>query len=353
MEKKHIKTVVIGAGQSGLAVAYYLKKNNEEFVLLDSRENVGNSWRERWDSLRLFTPSQYDGLPGFKYPAARGTLPAKEEIADYLSRYAKKFSLPIELNTKVLELNNTEDDYEIITSKGKIYANNVVVATGTNPSPYIPSFASELNENIVQIHSSKYKNPHSFPASNTLVVGAGTSGVEIAVELSKTRPTMLSGKPTPHIPDFIFRYFGRLYWLFAYYVLTVKTPIGRKVKSIVTTSGGPLISVSMNEVKEAKVEQLPRLKGVENGLPLLENGHIVSVSSIIWATGFKPDFSWIKFDVTGENGWPKTNRGIAEEFEGLYFAGMIFQFGLTSGLVGGVGRDAAFVVNHLHKRYKK
>lgn len=353
MEKKRIRTVVIGSGQSGLAAAFYLKKNNEEFIILDSGENVGNSWRERWDSLRLFTPSQHDGLPSFKYPAVRGTLPTKEEMADYLSNYAKRYSLPIELNTKVLELNNIGDGYEVITSKGKIYTDNVVVATGTNPNAYIPSFASELNEDIVQIHSSKYKNPQLFPASNTLVVGAGTSGVEIAIELSKSRPTLLSGKPTPHIPEFIFRYFGRLYWLFAYYILTVKTPIGRKVKPIITTSGGPLISVSMNEVKEAKVERLPRLKGVENGLPVLDNGRILSVTSIIWATGYKPDFSWIKLDVTDKNGWPITYRGISEKFKGLYFVGMIFQFGLTSGLVGGVGRDAAFVVNHLRKTNKK
>lgn len=353
MKKRHIGTVVIGAGQSGLAAAYFLKKNNEKFIILDSGNAVGNSWRERWDSLRLFTPSQYDGLPGFKYPAARGTLPTKEEMADYLSNYANKFSFPVELNTKVMELNKSGGGYELITSNGNIYAKNVIVATGTNPYAYVPEFSSDLNEQIKQIHSSEYKNPQSFPASDTLVVGAGTSGVEIAIELSKSRPTFLSGKPTPHIPDFIFRYFGRLYWLFAYFILTIKTPVGRKVKPIITASGSPLISVSINEVKEAGIECLPRLKGVENGLPLLDDGRILEVASIVWATGYKPDFSWIKFDVSDAAGWPKTYRGISKEFQGLYFAGMIFQFGLTSGLVGGVGRDAAYLVNHLHKRSKK
>ncbi len=353
MEKKHSRTVVIGAGQSGLAVAYFLKKYNEEFIILDSANQVGSSWRERWDSLRLFTPSQYDGLPGLKYPAVRGTLPSKEEMADYLSNYAKKYSIPVELNTSVLALTKTGDGYEIITSKGKIYAKNVIVATGTNPTAYIPAFSSDLNKNILQIHSSKYKNPQLLPASNTLVVGAGTSGVEIAIELSKSRPTFISGKPTPHIPDFIFRYLGRLYWLFVYYILTIKTPMGRKVKTIITKSGGPLISVSIHEVNKAKIERLPRLKGVEKGFPLLEDGRILNVASVVWATGYKPDFSWIKLDASEANGWPKTYRGISKEFEGLYFVGMIFQFGLTSGLVGGVGRDAAYVVNHLHRRSKK
>jgi putative flavoprotein involved in K+ transport len=353
MENKQIGTVVIGAGQAGLAAAYFLKMKQEDFIILDSGNEVGHSWRERWDSLRLFTPSQYDGLPGFKFPAVRGTLPTKEEMADYLSNYAKKYALPVVLNTSVLELNTSGDGYELITSNGTVYAKNVIVATGTNPKAYIPAFSSDLNENIKQIHASLYKNPQLFPASNTLIVGAGTSGVEIAIELSKSRQTFLSGNPTPHIPDVIFRYFGRLYWWFAYYMLTIKTPIGRKVKPVITTSGGPLISVSMNEVDEAKIERLPRLKGVENGLPCLEDGRVLEVASIVWATGYKPDFTWIKFLKSDPNGWPGTYRGISEEFKGLYFVGMIFQFGLTSGLVGGVGRDAAYVVNHLHKRSKK
>jgi len=302
--------------------------------------------------LRLFTPSQHDGLPGFPFPAARGALPTKEEMADYLSNYAKKYSLPVQSRTKVIELNKTSNNYQIITSKGNIYADNVIVATGTNPNPYIPAFASELDNNIVQVHSSKYKNPQLLPSINTLVVGAGTSGVEIAIELSKSRPTMISGRATPHIPDFVFRYAGKLYWWFAHNILTLGTPIGRKVKPKIISGGAPLISVSLENVKEAKVELLPRLIGVQQGLPQLEDGRVLSVTSIVWATGYRPDFSWIKLDITDNSGWPQTNRGISEKFKGLFFVGMLFQFGLTSGLVGGVGRDAAFVVNHLRKTNK-
>lgn len=349
MEKEHLSTVIIGAGQAGLAAAYYLKKLNDDFIILDEGNHIGDSWRQRWDSLRLFTPSQYDGLPGFPFPDNRGSLPTKDEMADYLLNYSNKFSLPVQLNTKVIELKKTSDYYEIITSKGNVYADNVIVATGTNPIAYIPTFASDLNKNIVQIHSSKYKNPESFHSLNTLVVGAGTSGVEIAIELSASRPTMLSGQATPHIPDFIFRYVGKQYWWFAHNILTLSTPIGRKVKPKIIGGGAPLISVSMENVKEAKVEQLPRLKGVQNGLPQLEDGRVLTVTSIVWATGYRPDFSWIKFDVTDNSGWPQSNRGISEKFKGLYFVGMVFQFGLTSGLVGGVGRDAAYVVNHLTK----
>jgi len=349
MEKEQFSTVIIGAGQAGLAAAYYLSKINDDFILLEEGNQIGDSWRQRWDSLRLFTPSQHDGLPGFPFPAIRGTLPTKEEMADYLSNYANKFSLPVQLDTKVIELNKTTDRYEIVTSKGKVYADYVIVATGTNPNAYIPTFAKDLDKNIVQIHSSEYKNPQSFPASNTLVVGAGTSGVEIAIELSSSRPTMISGHPTPHIPDFIFRYAGKLYWWFAHNVLTINTPIGRKVKQKVISGGAPLISVSLENAIEARVEHLTRLSTVQNGFPKLQDGRVLSVSSIVWATGYRPDFSWIKFDVTNEHGWPKNVRGISKEFRGLYFVGMVFQFGLTSGLVGGVGRDAAFIVNHIHK----
>ena len=349
MNGAKFSTVIIGAGQAGLAAAYYLKKTGDDFILLDEGEHIGDSWRRRWDSLKLFTPSEHDGLPGLPFPAPKGTLPTKEEMADYLSNYAEKFSLPVQLGTKVLELNKAPDSYEITTSKGKVYSDNVIVATGTNPKAFIPSFATELDNEIVQIHSSNYKNPQQFMAPDTLVVGAGTSGVEIAIELSESRPTTIAGKATPHIPDFALRYGGIVYWWFIHHILTLQTPIGRKVGQKIKNSGAPLISVSMEDVKKANIEHLPRLKGASHGLPQLEDGRTLSVSSIVWATGYRPDFSWIKLDVSDQSGRPQTKRGVSEKFVGLYFVGMLFQYGLTSGLVGGVGRDAAYVVNHIKK----
>ena len=214
MDKIHLRTVIIGAGQSGLAAGYYHKKTGEDFTILEEEHQIASSWRKRWDSLRLFTPSQHDSLPGFTFPAAKGTLPTKDEMADYLSNYMKEFNLPVQFDTKVVELNKIPEGYEIKTSKGTVIALNVIVATGTNPIAYLPAFASEPNKDIVQVHSSVYKNPQSFVASSTLVVGAGTSGVEIALELSESRPTMISGNPTPQIPDFVFHFLGNLYWWF-------------------------------------------------------------------------------------------------------------------------------------------
>jgi putative flavoprotein involved in K+ transport len=343
-------TIIIGAGQSGLAAGYFLLKAGEDFLILDAAKNIGDSWRKRWDSLRLFTPSQYDGLPGFSFPAPRNTMPSKDEMANYLEKYAEKYNLPIRMGVKINHLSKSGSGFEINTTDFVFKCDKVIVATGTNPIPRIPEFAKDLDKNIHQIHSSQYLNPDSLPLGSVLVVGAGTSGVEIAIELAKSRPTLISGHPTFHIPEPVFRYAGRIYWWFVSNILTVRTPIGRKAKKSIVKGGGPLINVSVKDLVDAGVEQVPRVAGVENGNPKLEGERKLVVSSIVWATGFKPDFSWIDLKITDENnGWPKTNRGVSTEIAGMYFIGMLFLYGLTSGLVGGVGRDAAYIAKHIHQ----
>ena len=350
-QKDRWKTIIIGAGQAGMAAGYYLQKTGEDFLIIDSAKRVGDSWRQRWDTLRLFTPSQYDGLPGFPFPAPRDTFPSKDEIADYLEKYATRFNLPVQLNEKVIRLNRGPSGFEITTSKRVFNAENIIVATGTNPCPKIPEFAGDLDRNIFQIHSSQYKNPNSLPPGNVLVVGAGTSGVEISLELAGSRNTMLAGVPTFHIPDPIFRYAGRIYWWFVSHLLTVRTPIGRKAREGILKGGGPLIRVSAKDLIPAGVEHVSRVAGTEKGYPKLEDGRVINATSIVWATGYKPDFSWIDLDITDkENGWPVTKMGVSEHIPGMYFMGMIFQYGLTSGLVGGVGRDAAYIVKKIHHR---
>lgn len=345
------KTIIIGAGQAGLAMGYLLQKTGEDFLIIDTAKRVGDSWRHRWDTLCLFTPSQYDGLPGFPFPAPRDTFPSRNEMADYLDTYATKFNLPVQLNEKVVRLSRGSSGFEITTSKSVLKADNVIVATGTNPFPKIPEFAGDLDRSIFQIHSSQYTNPNSLPPGNVLVVGAGTSGVEIAIELAGCRQTMLAGVPTFHIPDPIFKYAGRVYWWFVSHVLTVRTPIGRKARMGILKGGSPLIRVSQKDLISAGVEQVPRVANIENGFPKLEDGRVIKVASIVWATGYKPDFSWIDFDITDkENGWPITKMGVSPDVKGMYFMGMLFQYGLTSGLVGGVGRDAAYVVSQIQQR---
>ena len=345
--EKHLHTVIIGGGQAGLATGYFLRRMNKEFIILDENMRIGDSWRKRWDSLKLFTPSQHDGLPGMPFPEFKGSFPGKDEMADYLELYAIKFSLPVQLNVKVNHLHFLNSHYEIETSKQKLISDNVVIATGTNPFPKIPAISSDLNPEIFQIHSSRYSNPETLHPGDVLVVGAATSGIEIALEISKTHKTFISGKPTFHIPDNVIKYGGELYWWFISNIITVRTPIGKKAKKSIIHGGSPLIRVSSRDLEVAGIKCLPRVSGTENGFPKFEDNSVMKVSSVIWATGYKPDFSWIGMDVTDETGWPLTNRGVSPVSKGLYFIGMPFQYGLTSGLVGGVGRDAAYISRHI------
>jgi len=348
INKDRWDTIVIGAGQAGLAVSYYLKKAGIDHIVLDSNSRTGDTWRNRWDSLKLFTPAEHDSLPGLPFPAPRGTFPGKEEMASYLENYADKFKLPVAAGIKVKKLISKNSHMVLEHSGGVLSAEKVVVATGTNPVPNIPKFAKDIAPEINQIHSSQYKNPDSLPDSETLVVGCGTSGAEIAIELAGTRPVKISGKPTPHIPDAVLKYLGEPYWWFVSNIVTVKTPIGRKAKKSILKGGAPLIRISVKHLEKAGVERLPKVKGINNGLPVLENGRTVSVSNIVWATGYKPDFSWIDAgeNIFDDKGWPVTQRGVPA-VKNLFFAGMLFQYGLTSGLVGGVGRDAEFIVNKI------
>jgi putative flavoprotein involved in K+ transport len=341
--------VIIGSGQAGLVTGYYLKKMNKHFIILDKNNRIGDSWRKRWDSLKLFTPVQHDGLPGLSFPGSRGSFPGKDEMADYLERYATEFMLPIQLNTKVNHLYPLNNHFEIETSLNKLIAHNVVIATGTNPFPKVPSLSSDLSKDIFQIHSSEYVNAESIPQGDVLVVGAATSGIEIALEVSKTHRTFISGRPTFHIPDKAIRYGGELYWWIINYVITERTPIGKKAKKKLTNGGSPLIRVSADDLRSAGINNLPRVAGTKEGFPMLEDNSIIKVRSVIWATGYRPDFSWIGLDVTNEHGWPLARRGISTVRKGLYFVGMPFQYGLTSGLVGGVGRDAAYITRHIRK----
>jgi putative flavoprotein involved in K+ transport len=346
-EDNRWNTVIIGAGQAGLAAGYFLKEMGSKFIILDMNDSIGDSWRKRWDSLLLFTPSQYDGLPGMPFPAARNSFPDKDEMAGYLEKYAARFSLPVRSNVRVINLNRPNGSYEMDTTAGKIITDNVIVATGTNPIPRIPAFASDISEEIFQLHSSGYKNPGSLPPGDILVVGAGTSGIEIAIEISDSHKTIISGNPTFHIPDNLLKYGGALYWWLINNILTVKTPIGKKARSKVLNGGSPLIRISASDLDRAGITRVPKVSGVSNGKPLMEDGTVLDISGIIWATGFRPDFSWIDINITDETGWPVTERGVSLYSKGLYFNGMPFQFGLTSGLVGGVGRDAEYISKYI------
>jgi putative flavoprotein involved in K+ transport len=350
-----VNTVVIGAGQAGLATGYHLAQRGEEFLILDAEEHVGDGWRRRWDSLRLFTPARYSSLPGLAHPDP-GAYLGKDEVADYLERYAERFALPVRHGVRVTGLEKAADGFRLSTSAGEngateLRARNVVVASGATRVPAVPGFASELDADIRQLHSDEYRNPGSVAPGPVLVVGAGTSGAEIALELAResaqAHPVFLAGRPTPHIPDAVFRLAGGLYWAFVNGVLTRSTPIGRKVAWGFHSRGAPLIRISMKQVEAAGVQRLPRITGVTDGQPTADGAAVPRPATVIWATGYRPGLDWIAGLPLDENGLPVTRRGTVESMPGLFFVGMPFQYALTSQLLGGVGRDAWFVVGQI------
>jgi putative flavoprotein involved in K+ transport len=350
-----VETVVIGGGQAGLSVGYHLAQRGLPFVILDAEQRVGDVWRRRWDSLRLFTSARYDGLDGLPFPAPPDSFPTKDEMADYLEAYATHFELPVRSGTRVQRLSREGDRYLVDAGDQRFEAANVVVAVGTFQRPCVPGFASELAADLVQFHVVDYRHPGQLQPGDVLLVGAGNSGSELAMELSHDRQVWMSGRDTGHIPFRVDGWFGRtlgvpfvLRFLFRR-ILTVSTPIGRRVRPKVLTTGGPLIRVKPRDLAEAGVERVPRVEGVREGRPLLADGRVLDVANVVWCTGFHPGFSWIDLPIHGPDE-PRHEAGIVADHPGLYFVGLHFLSALASDMIHGAGEDAARVVEHLAAR---
>jgi putative flavoprotein involved in K+ transport len=348
-------TIVIGGGQAGLAAGYFLKRQGDKFIILDENKRTGDSWRKRWDSLRLFTPSKFNALPGAPFPKPGDYLPAKDEVADYLEGYTRQFNVPVRHGVKVEELRLNGQGYHISAGDSNFFARNVIIATGPFQRPQMPAFANQLDPSILQLHSSAYRNPHQISASSVLVVGAGNSGAEIALELVKAgKRVWLAGRDVGRIPANgpLGKVFGgHPIWWFMSHVLTVNTPIGRKVRASELHHGTPLGRLHRQEITETGVELVPRVSGIQSGKPQLEDGHILPAEGVIWATGFRPDYHWINLSIFDEHGFPRHWRGIVQDAPGLYFIGLMFQTALSSSLLGGVGTDAAYITDQIaHNR---
>lgn len=349
-------TLVIGGGQAGLAVGHFLTQRKVNYVILDQNQRTGDSWRDRWDSLCLFTPSQFNNLPGMPFPAAKNYLPPKNEVADYLEEYARHFKLPVRYSLKVDCLERNSQDYQLTAGANSFRARNVIVATGPFQRPYVPALTSQLDPAIRQIHSSEYRNPAQISANSVLVVGAGNSGAEIALELSRTgKQVWVAGRDvgrTPNNSPFGRIFDGRPFWWFVTHMLTVDTPVGRKMQARMIHHGTPLGRATREEISKAGVSLTPRLAGIRDGKPQLEDERILPVEAVIWATGFQPNYHWIKFPLIDAGGYPQHVRGIVQNAPGLYFIGLIFQTGLSSSFLGGVGKDAAYIAAQVAARGK-
>jgi len=351
---EHFETLIIGGGQAGLAVGYHLAQKDRPFVILESNERIGDNWRTRFDSLRLYSPARYDRLPGWGMPLAPWTYPTKDQMGDYLEAYAERFELPVITGVGVDSLRREGDGYVVRAGAHRFTADNVVIASGTFNDPIVPAFAAELDPAITQMHSAVYRNPSQLQEGPALVVGCSHSGADIALELAATHPTVLSGRVHGEVPFDIegraARFVIPVLFFMANHVLTMKTPLGRKLRPEIRSGGGPLLRVKRAHLDAAGVDRTDaRVAAVRDGKPVLDDGRVLDVANVIWCTGFGKDVSWIDFPVNGEDGWPEQTRGAASS-PGLYFVGLPFLQAFASMLVGGVGRDAQRVARQIAAR---
>ena len=348
---EQLDTVVIGAGQAGLSAGYHLARRGKPFMILDAADRVGGSWQNRWDSLRLFTPSIRDSLPGL--PRGGGyRFPTKDELLDYLERYVATFDLPVRLGVHVDGLFREGTGLRVTAGAEAFDAQHVILATGAHRVPRTPSFAPDLADDIVQLHSFDYRNPGQLQPGPVLLVGAGNTGAEIAMDLAPTHEVLLAGRTVGELPIDTRGWQGRLmfpviWWMWEH-VLTERTKPGRKVQAeMVQGHGDPWIRQKEKDVEQAGVRRTSRIGGTVAGRPQTEDGEVLDVRNVIWCTGFEKGFGWIDLPGLDSSGRLDEERGAVTGQPGLYVLGQEFQYMFNSHTVGGVGKDAAYVVQQL------
>ncbi|HEV8480742.1 MAG TPA: NAD(P)-binding domain-containing protein [Candidatus Eisenbacteria bacterium] len=354
------EVIVIGGGQAGLSVGYHLARLGIPFVIFDERPRIGDAWRERWDSLRLFTPARFDGLDGMPFPAPPFSFPTKNEMADYLEAYAKRFGLPVRTGTRVERLTRVNDRYQVTAGDRTYEAPHVIVAMATYQQPRVPDFASSLDPTIVQLHSADYRKPSQLPPGGALVVGAGNSGVEVAMDLVRDgRRVWVSGRDVGEIPFKIsdpvaVRTLAPLVFRFVFHrVLTMDTPMGRRARPSFITRGTPLIRTRQSDLRAAGVMRVPRTARVVDGKPALDDGTVLDVAGVVWCTGFHLGPKWLEVPVFGSDGEPRQTRGVVPGEPGFYFVGPHYLYSVSSTMIHGVGRDAKFVAEAIASRRRE
>ncbi|MFL5943020.1 MAG: flavin-containing monooxygenase [Gaiellaceae bacterium] len=349
---EHTDVLVVGAGQAGLALGYHLQRRGRQVLLVDRNQRIGDSWRSRWDSLKLYSPASRDGLPGMPFPAGRTAYPTKDEMADYLETYAARFELPVRLGTGVETLTQEDGRFVAHSGEARIEADTVVVASGVFEKPYIPELSDELSPTITQLHSSAYRNLAQLQDGPVLVVGASHSGADIAHEAAARHEVVLSGRDTGQLPASIESRRGRMIFRALFFagthILTADTPPGRKMRTEVRHGGAPLLRYRRSDLRAAGVKRvLERTVGVQAGRPVLDGGGVLDVRNVVWCTGFRPEFGWIRLPLEiGEDGYPVQYRG-ASTMPGLYFVGLPFLHSFASMFIGGAGRDAEHVAKQI------
>jgi putative flavoprotein involved in K+ transport len=340
-----VDVAVIGAGQAGLAIGHFLARAGRRFVILEAGESVATAWRDRWDSLVLFTPRSHDALPGLPFPGDPDGHPGRDEVVAYLEDYARTFDLPIRFDSRVRSLKSEDGGFLLELADGRrVEADQVVVATGPFHVPIVPSLGYALDPELFQAHSAAYRTPGGVPAGTVLVVGGGNTGFQIAKELSATRTVHLAigSRQTP-LPQ---RLLGRdvFWWLTRLGLLdkSVESCLGRRARGRDT-----LIGSSPRELRRRYGVALePRVVGASGRTVRFADGTELGVDAVIWATGYRPDHSWIDLDITDDDGRLRHRRGVTD-IPGLYFLGLSWQHTRGSALLGFVKDDAAFIARRI------
>lgn len=351
--------VVIGAGQAGLSAGYHLRRRGIDHVILDGAARIGDVWRNRWDSLKLFTPAKFGSLDGYRFPIHGDAYPTKDQMADYLEEYAEKFQLPVRLNTLVERLSKPNGRFRVETTNGVYEADHVVIAAASYQKPRLPAFARNLGADVLQMHSHEYRNPSQLPEGAVLLVGASNSGAEIAMDIARTHKVFLAGRDVGYIPFDIAGFLGRKLLVrlvvrgMFHHLLTMRLPLGRKFRDKMHGRGMPLIRTRPWQLKRAGVRRIGKIVEMAQGKARTEDGEEVRFDSVIWCTGFHSGFDWIDLPILDAHGDPRHRYGQSSDVEGLYFVGLHFQYAVSSTMVAGAGRDARRVAGWIAKSRKR
>jgi len=340
----HREVVIVGGGQAGLAVGYFLKQQGRDFTILEAASAPAAAWRERWDSLKLFTPVRYDSLPGLAFPGDPDSYPGRDDVVAYLTDYARTFELPVELNSPVRAVRRADGDYVVELDDRTITAEQAVIATGPFQVPRVPEMAERLNPDIVQLHSRAYRGPKDVPAGPVLVVGGGNTGYQIAEELARTHKVHLSigARQTP-LPQ---RILGRD--LFRYLEATglmgktIESRIGQRMQHRETLIG----SSPRAARRRHGIKLRGRTDDVSGSEVRFHDGGRLSPGAVIWATGFELDHSFVQLPVFDTDGRLVHQRGVTAS-PGLYFLGMPWQHTRGSALLGWVKDDAQYIADQI------
>jgi putative flavoprotein involved in K+ transport len=334
--------IIIGAGQSGLAIAYYLNKRNANYLIVDANSDIGAPWLKRWDSLKLFTPSEFNNLPGMEFPHEKGHYANKYEVAKYLKSYVSKFKIPIEFNHKITSLKKEKGVFTLKSSQQKFEAKNVIIATGPFHKPFTPSFHTKIAKDITQLHSEYYKSPDQLQEGPTLVVGAGDSGVQILNEISQTgKLVYFSGNtniisiPQEILGKTLWWWFQKTGFLSAHKYSWIGRKLSKGVQPVIGTKAKTLF-------QKPNITCVGRTLDANAQTLFFEKQENTDIKNIVWATGFKPNFKWIDGIELDDNHYPKNYRGVSD-IEGLYFLGLPWLYTRGSATLGGVKKDAEYL----------